>query len=277
MKRILLVILLGVLLVGCDQQSPLILVIRDTYGKSLVGRVETLPVSEEMPITIHAESKEASISRLTIAYSDKSTRMMSLLDTLYSGKSTLDDEWIYSPVYYQDTTLVRLRFVVYNTQGQQKEQEIMVNVLPTNDKPIRKAEKVSLYSLASKKECVFNMHTLSTTFIGAEPDSLYNIYDGAQKDDEQADRLSRYWQTSEGLFLAKAGNFDYGNATVASIMTVYSFASHSRTISNIQQNDIILVGTQTEAIGAIKVVALWDEEGTENDRYLLDVKCFLAE
>lgn len=276
MKKSFFLIVLMALLVACDQQSPLYISIQNAQGGNVIGRVNYVTSQTPTVFHIRSEAKDAQISRLSITSSDSYYGNLNLFDSVYnSGISMLNFAWNYTSPYYPDITFVTLHLDVRATKGNQQQQVFSVYVIPVEKQEIRKAEMVSLYTIASNRESTFNMQTLSTSFTGLEPDSLYNIYDMLSTDSTKLDSPSCSWETSNNLFVADGGSFDYGNATSSSIQNAYYSSLHRRTLTGIQQDDIILVGTQSQAIGVIKVVAIFDETGTNNDRYLLDVKSLL--
>ena len=250
--------------------------IRNAQGGNVIGRITYVTSQTPTIFQIRSEAKDAQISKLSITSSDSYYGNLNLLDSLCNGISMLNFAWDYTSPYYPDSTLVTLHFEVLATNGDMQQQEFSVCVIPVEQQEIRKAEMVSFYTIASNRECSFNMQTLSTSFIGLEPDSLYNIYDMPSTDSTKQECPSCSWETSNNLFLANGGSFDYGNATSSSIQNAYYSSLHSRTLTDIRQDDIILVGTLSQAIGVIKVVAIFDEAGISNDRYLLDVKSLLS-
>ena len=46
----------------------------------------------------------------------------------------------------------------------------------------------------------------------------------------------------------------------------------SPTIKQLKADDILLFGIQDEAYGALKIIAVYDEAGTEKDRYVFSLK-----
>lgn len=70
----------------------------------------------------------------------------------------------------------------------------------------------------------------------------------------------------------RANSFDYASATSSSLSSAYSASVTSDTVEDIRLNDVILVGRDSKAVGVFKVIQIFDEEGTLNDRYILNFK-----
>ena len=82
----------------------------------------------------------------------------------------------------------------------------------------------------------------------------------------------RTWTSMTGLSFSRFNDFDYETATRSSVEDAYAVSTKYSELRNIQDNDIVLLGRSDTAVGVIKFLAVFDEEGVENDRYLFSLK-----
>lgn len=101
--------------------------------------------------------------------------------------------------------------------------------------------------------------------------ALADIYDFHDKQVSQS-ILTCEWRSATEKRFSRFNDFDYAEATVQSLQTSYGNASKKTTINQLKVNDVILVGDLAKAIAVLKIIAVFDEEGYANDRYVFNVK-----
>ena len=79
--------------------------------------------------------------------------------------------------------------------------------------------------------------------------------------------LSREWRSMTGLMFARFNDFDFENASFTSVVNAYSTSNKTSKLTNIGNEDIILVGKEYGALGVIKVINVFDEFDNMQDRY----------
>jgi len=101
--------------------------------------------------------------------------------------------------------------------------------------------------------------------------TLADIFDFHDTQKEKA-ILTCEWRTATEKRFARFNDFDYAEATVLSLQSSYANASKKTTVNQLKTNDIILVGDMTKAIAVLKIIAIFDNEGYANDRYVFNMK-----
>jgi len=263
----------GVLLASCDQQSPLVLIVKPVYGVSHQTATSGLPVL----FSLKAQSKDVELRSIEVTAFDAYYSSQQLLDTNLIGHTSACFDWEYVIPFYNNVTPVRFTFVARTVDNQSLPVDVVLYVSPAGGRHITTTEMVCMYSAASDNKSGFNLSTLSTCFPQLQTDSALVICDLPQADTTRQDEISRKWFSSTGVYFAKGGSFDYGNATVASIQATYNTMSRDNTIVDIQSDDIILIGDKQRAFGVIKVISVCDEPGVANDRYIFSAKTFLPD
>lgn len=92
--------------------------------------------------------------------------------------------------------------------------------------------------------------------------------------------MPRQWGTGTDIVFCKANNFDYASASKASISAIFNNSIRFDSVDNLQPDDIILIGRDTKIegttnlnpLGVIKIIAIYDEDGTNNDRMIFNLK-----
>ena len=115
----------------------------------------------------------------------------------------------------------------------------------------------------------FSLTTLQPLYVSASEDSDVDIYVPAGQD---SDVMSDGWLSKSGLKFARMDGIDYPTITRNRLWTLYSNAVKTDAVNGIAVGDVIMVGTDAVALGIILVTGVFDEEGTESDRYMFNIK-----
>ena len=264
-------IICGVLLFGCEQQSPLVIYAKINTGAKTHNNIHYVSSGTPVEFKITAKSQNSEISEISVYGYDRTFGKQTLLDTSIVAQSEVDINWEHTFPYYKDSTYVELTFVATAKNAEKMEYKMPCVVVPSEQRNFTQVELVDMYSAASYKRSAFSFTLLSPVF--KDTDSIC-MYDIEQADSLKSDCLSRSWGASEGILFARVGDFDFANATFHSIQTAYNYSNHYPTITDIHVGDILMVGQQDKAFGLIKVILVADEEGVENDRYAFSAKFF---
>lgn len=266
----LLLFIIGGLLASC-KQSPLVI-----YATTASDTRNVSPGSRVL-FVIQAESSNSLIQRIHVYSYDIRYNEVSRLDTTFlSAQSEVTMNWIYDVPYYSDTTTSTLTFATWNVSGEEMRFDVPLRILPAGDAPLITTEGVIMYSAASGKKNAFSFLSRSVCFHdGDEP--LYTFYD-ALPSDSLSEAISRSWKASrDDVWFARFNSLDFGNVTISKIQNAYDMCTKENSVTEIQDGDVILVGTRKEAYGVLRVSAVVDMPGRADDRYIFTTKTFLPE
>lgn len=273
MKNIILIIsALSLVLCACDKVTPLNL---NVYPVEFNPKTELIPSNSNIRLHVAANS-DVPLHRLTISSYDAFYLEKSILDTVFTEPlKSFTADIPYRILVYGETTQVEINSSFTNRDGDGVKHKLYFYVSP-DGQSIKSKDGITMHSALSKKFSGFDMKTLDIIPADSvhQADTL-TFFDRAQADSTQLDVLTREWYSDRGVFFARSENFNYGEATAASISQTYKASNRYSVIRNVHADDVILVGTNEEAFGVIKVLVVSDEEGTENDRYVFSVKSFL--
>ena len=89
------------------------------------------------------------------------------------------------------------------------------------------------------------------------------------------ENLPLEWNTSSTdsrITFARSNSFNYAEATSFTLEAAYSSMKTDNYVSQIKQGDIILVGVDNKAWGAVQVLYIIDAPGVDDDRMIVNVK-----
>ena len=193
----------------------------------------------------------------------------SLIDTMYHEKiSGLEETELYNyicpDINSLDTSEVKLIFYCSNINGD-------IN------------ERAKVFSLVS--ETVYLSETTGHTIFSSNSSEFnaYNLYEGipmfnsdstshiSDNTDSISDVLSREWISLSGLFFTKFNSLDYANVTSNDLENAYNSSNLKGFVENIQSSDIIIT-LINETYIVIKIDQVFDDVGSQNDRYIFSIK-----
>ena len=265
-------VLLGiaaVILLACEKPSSS-LVVMDIDGKSWSEQT-ALTSGQTYRIRFTAESTDAPIERVWMTSTDNQFGEKLCVDTTFSrslSRVTFVREWV--PALYHDTSEVLLTAYMSNG-GTEVTYSYPIQIIPT-DAGIRVLDNITLYSNASGKRSGFSLVTYQTIYPDTIAADTLCFFDNTAKDEYDSDVLSRAWISHSGLYFSRFESFDFSQATTQSLQHAYAVSQHDNIIQDISYDNVILIGTKSEAIAACKVLLVADEEGAEDDRYVFSMK-----
>ena len=255
-------------LTACEVVSSIFIVVETPY---IEKNQHFLQSDKNILFRIIASSKTENITNLTIKSYDNIYGLNILLDTTFNWqKKYIEYDFFYTPQKYNDTTTVELQYEIKTESNKNKTYTERYNVLPDRE-TLNSFEAISIYSAASQGKSGFSFYTMNSIFVNETDSSLIDIYD-VITDSTNLETLSRKWSSNTDLLFGRFQDFNFDNATTSTIKEAYKLTKKDISIINLSNNDIILVGRKDEAIGVIKIVDIDDEEGIENDRYIINVK-----
>lgn len=266
MKKILLLLLLLPCLTACEDESDAspVAVYSDFLGKTV------LYSNSICEIKIEANSNVGALQKLTVSSFDPERGYVSILDSTISGKSMKCTYYYTVPQLKNDSTVVKLTISAKNTEGD--ERSLVYSYLNVQrDYPLEETSGITLYSIETDAHpngfCLSDLRPLMVSLADSAKIDIYTYVDP-----EDQTVLSREWRTNTDIYFARVNTFDYAGATQKSVTETFAASIGNPRINGLKNDDIILVGRGNQAVGAIKIIQVFDEEGSENDRYLINIK-----
>lgn len=267
MKNRLIIICLGALcLMACkkEKESPIF-----TYTSIVdIDESNVMDGDANYRLQTIARSTTAAVRHIVISSYDAVYLEQIVLDTTFQDPlKEVDFYTLYHTQLYEDTTLVTFTTTAYATDGESMSLPLRVWVLPSEQR-LRAIDDITLYSALSGRPSFFSFETMTVIQGDSTLEGLY-FRDVAPKD--SLDEMSYSW-TSPNVYFARFESFDYGEATSSSIIAAYKNSKRDHTIQQLKANDVILVGTENKALGAMKIIYIDDQADTINDRYVFSLK-----
>lgn len=266
MKKLLLIFSSVLLLAACEKQSELVTIMEIDNVKWQKGYVSS---GTNLHFMVYAESKSAVIQRITIMASDMQFKDRFVLDTVLAMPlKKVEQSFYYELPYYTDTMVVKFTGCAYDGSGRAASFPISIHVA-AGAEPIRPIDGITLYSAASSGKSAFSLTTMQTEYLGTDSTAVA-WYD--MLSEPASDVLSRAWHSDAKIAFSRAEGFNYAEATAKSISETWKNMHATTTIKQLKTDDVLLFGIEDEAYGALKIIAVFDEVGTENDRYVFSLK-----
>lgn len=222
-------------------------------------------------IKVEANSIGSGLSRLEISSFDNQRGDIKLADSVLPGGKNLSYDFLYRvPMLQNDSTRVKLTFAVTDKDGFTQKQVRTLRVV-MRDYTLEEVAGITLYTdEAGDHANGLDLDRLRPLIVSLADSADIDIY--TYVDDNAPETLSQEWRSNTDIYFARTSNFDYANATNRSVTETFGSTVANPRISRIQKDDVILVGHGNRATAAIKVVQMYDEPGTEHDRYIINVK-----
>lgn len=273
MKKIVLLLLVGISLLACKENKPSPLFAYLSI-ENIDWVVDPLTGGTGYRFNALVSSSTSTLHHVTIQSSDLIHLQDSvLLDSVfaYPIKET-NIKFLYVAPILADTTRITITMTVHANDGEEVHYEIKPIILPAAEK-LRTIDDLTLYSAMSGRPSYFSLKTMTAIMADTTIADLY-FRDVAPLD--SLDKMSYCW-TSPNIYFARFESFDFGEATVKSLCDAYKSCKYDHTIQQIHDDDVILYGTENNALGAIKILLVSDAEGRANDRYIFSIKAILKE
>lgn len=266
-KNFFIILLFSVFLTACqknDVSKINILVTRtDNYG-------DYVSFNQNLLFHISAFSEKDLVQKITISSFDNEKGNIIVLDSIIH-LSSVDFDFSYRTLSYliNDTTNLKLTFTAYTSDEIFTKMVHYVNVVGSAS--LESHDGLIMYSAKSLKPNGLNFDLLQTLYCNITDSSLIDIYD-YETDPEDSTLLSREWRSFTNVLFVRYNDFDYANATKQSLYNAYTSGSKYNAIKNLMYGDILIVGRDISPLGVIQIVAIYDEEGNNNDRYVFNIK-----
>lgn len=151
---------------------------------------------------------------------------------------------------------------VTNTEGDESN-FIYSYLIVQRDYQLEETSGITLYSMETDEHpnglCLENLRPLMISLADSASIDIYT-----HMDDQDPSTLAREWRTNTDIYFARVNTFDYAGATQKSVTETFASSIGNPRIKDLKNDDIILVGRGNRAIGAIKIIQVFDEQGSEN-------------
>lgn len=175
-----------------------------------------------------------------------------------------------------EVTKITLEFDLNDDAGNQTRAAKILTVSPIVKTPVETAGH-ELFSALSGKQDAYDISTGSPLFSGTASTSVQHIKDATQGDTIiTVDTLSRKWTSPAGLSFVRFNDFDYANATHSDMKQAYEIGIKKSFVDQVSAGDIILTRlpdiNPDSGYAALKLVYLIDDDSTNFDRYIFNIK-----
>jgi hypothetical protein len=216
------------------------------------------------------------LTDVTVSTFDSEYGTTEILDTKPETKKFKDRIVWEIPSMTNDTTSVEITIAATDDQDVSNKMTLKIKVTGGGFVLTPERSGYSIYSPKSGKADAFSFRTLQPLKKSSESEDCDIIF----IDSEENDAMPRQWGTGTDIVFCKANNFDYASASKASISAIFNNSIRFDSVDNLQPDDIILIGRDTKIegttnlnpLGVIKIIAIYDEDGTNNDRMIFNLK-----
>lgn len=230
---------------------------------------------DRLKIEIFARADKGELHQITLSSFDAQYGTRVCLDTTVSVQ-TINLTYEYQvPFFNQDSVQQELQLTVVNDHGDKSCHSVSFVACGGSRGLMNEYAGLLLYGGKSKNPNALDLRSPSQTFnLSMADTSIVDVdifaYDNAD-DDSMA--LSHEWRTMTDVEFVRFNDFDYVNANPLSLESLYNSSRRSNYVKDIKQGDIILVGKSNQVWGVFMVALCYDQEGVDQDGYLLNYKC----
>ncbi|MBQ0056090.1 MAG: hypothetical protein KBT20_00400 [Bacteroidales bacterium] len=265
-----LLVLFFSLVTGCsDDATPV-------YGeftnlKAIAGVHQS---GDILKVEIFAHAEKGNLNQIKLSSYDVQYGTRLCLDSLISCKDLKFTYEYAVPYFSKDSVRLDLQLEITNTQGDRSFHTAPLLVTGSGRGVLNEYAGLLLYGGKSTRPNALDLNSPTQTFCLATADTAQvsiDIYAYAAQDDD-TETLSCEWRTATDVDFVRFNGFDYVNATALSLETLYNTSHRTNAIRDIRQGDIIVVGKDASIWGVFQVALCYDQEGVDDDGYLLNFK-----
>ncbi len=261
-KHFILPVLFALVLFSCK---------KDPLPPSIVvspGDFQLQVESELIEFSLKCSAGDANLNSLTITTKPNGGITTTLLDTLISGRK---NDFLY--VLYLEPGIENqvVVFTVKDVDGYQG--QTARRILNEGNVLLEETSGYTMYSpYSGNNSDAFDLSELEPLFLNTLSDS--SGVDLTELDLTDDDMQSGNLTSLSGIKFVRNNSFNYAAATEASAKNTYNSSVPLQTISNIQIDDILITKYDTMEVkhAVIKITAIQDLAGSENDRITFNVK-----
>lgn len=235
---------------------------------------ETHQYGDIIRIEIFALSDKGALKSLKLSTYDVQNGEQLYLDTTLAVQRTSIYYYYAIPYFDKDTIQIDLQLEAINDNGDKSNQTFPITAYGSGRKNLVEYSGLILYGGRSNRPNALELNNPTQTFDLASVDTTLtdvDIYAYAAPNDT-SEALSREWRTCTNTEFVRFNDFDYAQATSISLSNLYNAAHRTNRIADITNGDKIIVGKDGQAWGVFLIVMCYDEDGVNEDGYLLNFK-----
>lgn len=272
MRRILLILASVLLLAACEKQSELVTLMAID---NVDWEHETVDAGTNVHIKITAESQSSTVQRIILTSSDSEHKDITVLDSTFAmpTKKTELSYYYTLPDYTADTISVKFLARSYDQKGNTMSYSITLRVVG-KEITLKTYDMITLYSAASGGKSAFSLANYQPVYLDKDTNKVA-FYDVLNEEELTQDSPSCIWHSESGLLFTRSEGFNFSEATLKSLPDSTAWQRdyiRSSTVKNLKADDVLLFGKAERVIGAIKILSIHDEPGTDTDRYIFSMK-----
>jgi hypothetical protein len=224
-------------------------------------------IGDIIPFEINLTALKEPIIRFQITQRTTKTGLTLVLDTVINTqKFNYEFQYIVPQNIYEKN--IELSFIAKTASDYSISSKNIL--LDTMNTPLKESSAHVMYSGKLQTNNAFSI--IQRQVVSFPLDSLLSdIYDFHDTLTD-ASKLTGEWRSATEKRFSRFNDFNYADATVQNLQTSYANATKKTTICDLKVNDVIMIGNSNTAIAVIKIIAIFDEDGYLNDRYVFNVK-----
>ncbi len=230
--------------------------------------VMTRNAGDLLEFSIQATAGDNALRNLRITQKPENSITTVIKDTALYGKAA-DFFFVYTVP--SGTERVLLTFTLYDTEG--KSYATLRDVYIQNGTPLQETTGIELDAFYTPNGVnAFRIQNLELYQLATNPDST--LIDLVEKDLTDDGVMSRTLTSYSGIRFVRNNSFNYAEASNTSAANSYNSSNAQQLISNVAVNDLLIAKYDTinNKYAIIKIMAIYDEEGSVNDRYIFNIK-----
>jgi hypothetical protein len=174
----------------------------------------------------------------------------------------------------KDTTLSYITFNITQEDGTSKNVvKRILNIKKARNLTEKTGNIFHSHKIVAQKQDAYNLVEAKSEFSTIADKSLLHIVDDTTSNNSET--ISKTWVSFSGGKFRRDNNFDYVNATSISLRNAFETGQQVDKITSLQKGDIILFRNSKNGVYsyyAVKITAIEDQTGTENDSYEFNYK-----
>lgn len=267
---LLFILITSLLLIACNNEDNTTKVAVKLSKTSQTRLTDSVATGTKAMYDIEAFSTDTYLKKFTITSFDQENGEILLFESAPEVKN-YQYSFVYdAPSFSADSVKVTLKMRAENYIGDSYEMRCTL-VVTGGAQLLTELSGIILNSASSGKADALSLNNPSQVFLAALADSAsIDIYDLVNESNPEI--LSREWRTNTDVRFVKINSFNYSEATTASIKSTYLSSLRDKAVSNLQENDIILVGKENTPMGVFQITGITDNEGFANDYYRFSAK-----
>ena len=240
---------------------------------------DTLTVGKYIPLKIFAITPNEYIKEISVSTFDPDNgEMLNHTEVLDTRVQEYQFEYLYQvPLVSSKGVEIKIYIEALDNFGNKDRFTLTRQVMGAY---LKELSGLELYNPLTENNDGFNTNVRSTVrkatlAIEDEPVSFWL----RQFSDEEKlllpENLPLEWNVSSAdsrITFARSNSFNYAEATSFTLEAAYSSMKTDNYVSQIKQGDIILVGVDNKAWGAVQVLYIIDAPGVDDDRMIVNVK-----